>query len=128
MVAYNFQSQFVDASESGTKSHTVRRIIKRRHAREGDRLQLYTGMRTKACRKILDPDPVCLKVQNIVLEVGDESIVAAEIDGTPVNDLAPFASSDGFESLETFHRFWRMFHGVGTFHGKLIAWGAECHE
>lgn len=53
MAAYNFKSQFVPKIESGEKTQTVRRIGKRVHAKPGQPVQLYTGMRTKKCRKII---------------------------------------------------------------------------
>lgn len=55
MAAYNFQKRFATLIESGDKNHTIRRIGKRRHASPGEAIQLYTGMRTKFCRKLLDP-------------------------------------------------------------------------
>lgn len=58
MPAYNFQKQFAPLVESGQKRQTIRAIGKRRHARPGESLQLYTGQRTKACRKLISPDPV----------------------------------------------------------------------
>ena len=59
MPAYTFQSRFAPLVASGEKRQTIRAIGKRRHAAVGDRIQLYTGMRTKACRKLVTPDPVC---------------------------------------------------------------------
>lgn len=46
MVAYNFQARFAAAIEAGEKAITIRSIGRRRHARNGERLQLYTGQRT----------------------------------------------------------------------------------
>jgi hypothetical protein len=46
MVAYSFAPQFIDTIRSGTKCQTIRPIGKRRHARTGEPVQLYTGMRT----------------------------------------------------------------------------------
>ena len=54
MVAYNFQKQFADAVERGEKRQTIRAPRRDgRHAKVGDKLQLYTGMRTKQCGMIV---------------------------------------------------------------------------
>lgn len=51
MVAYNFQARFAPLVESGRKTITIRtRGTARRHARPGDRVQLYTGHRTHVPR------------------------------------------------------------------------------
>ena len=47
MVAFNFQSRFADAVESGEKRQTIR--LKAR-CKPGDTLQLYVGQRSKRCR------------------------------------------------------------------------------
>ena len=51
MVAINFSAQFADAVASGQKTQTIRRSAR---AAAGQVLQLYTGQRTKACRKLAD--------------------------------------------------------------------------
>jgi hypothetical protein len=58
MVAYSFQKQFVPAIISGKKRQTIRAFGKRRHAYVGEPIQLYVGMRTKQCAKII-PDQIC---------------------------------------------------------------------
>lgn len=62
MVAFNFMPQFAPLVASGTKTQTIRQTAR---AKPGDRLQLYTGQRTKACRKLVDPDPVCTLVDYV---------------------------------------------------------------
>ncbi len=53
MVAYSFQSEFAEDVEAGRKCSTIRPHGKRRHARAGEELQLYTGMRTPDCRLLM---------------------------------------------------------------------------
>ena len=53
MVAYSFQPEFSTPIETGRKESTIRPKGKRRHARVGEELQLYTGMRTRNCRQLL---------------------------------------------------------------------------
>ena len=56
MVAFSFKKQHAAAVESGDKTQTMRKGPQR--AKVGDRLQLYTGQRTKACRKL--GEAVCI--------------------------------------------------------------------
>lgn len=54
MPSYSFQEQFVAYIEDESNGHTVRRERNSRapHAKPGDKVYLYFGMRTKWCRKI----------------------------------------------------------------------------
>lgn len=65
MVAYTFQAHFAAAVAAGEKALTIRTIGRRRRARISERVQLYTGQRTRGCRKLVDPDPVVTGVQLI---------------------------------------------------------------
>ena len=66
MVAYNFKPQFVPLIETGAKQQTIR-SPRKRHTQPGEAMQLYTGMRTKACRKLVTPDPLCISVEPLLL-------------------------------------------------------------
>ena len=123
MVAYNFQERFVPAIVQGSKRQTIRRIGKRRHAEPGDQLQLYTGMRTTQCRKILEEDPTCLTVRPVEIRISEQWI-SVIVEGTPVRDLEAFARQDGFDDATQFHRFWKRFNkGPGVVDHLLITWG-----
>lgn len=121
MVAYNFQRQFVEPIQAGAKSHTIRKNGKRRHARAGEALQLYFGLRTKSARKIID-DPVCVFVKSIRIIVTRVNIEAIDVDGCRQSDMEAFARCDGFQDLAAMHAFWLDFHGVGIFEGSMIGW------
>ena len=58
MVAYSFNKQFIEPIRLGIKTQTIRAHGKRRHAQMGDALQLYSGMRTAHCVRIIE-DTVC---------------------------------------------------------------------
>ena len=126
MVAYNFQKQFAEPIRLGAKTHTIRKNSRRRHARPGEKLQLYTGMRTRNCEKIID-DPTCQHSLAIAIDVGPIVIdgIVIEFGGATVqlDDLSLFATDDGFPDLLAFYQFWLDFHGEGTFNGRLISWG-----
>ncbi len=123
MVAYSYKERFAEAVASGRKRQTVR-AKRKRHARVGERIQNYTGMRTAKCRKLNDPDPVCIDVVAIDIDVGRYSITEIRVDGwTYTNaEAETFARADGFESLADMHSFWKAEHGIGRFEGVLISW------
>ncbi|MBD2429218.1 ASCH domain-containing protein [Phormidium sp. FACHB-1136] len=125
MVAYNFKPQFAPLIASGQKCQTIRALGKRRHARAGDTLQLYTGQRTRSCRKLLDT--VCTDAISIVMHphkmgevVTGLSIYLGHaecaLDAASVDALA---KADGFESISEFVDFFRE---RLPFEGVLIQW------
>ena len=120
MVALNFQRQFAARIARGAKVQTIR--APRRGGRDPqpkDRLQLYTGMRTKACRKI--GDAVCLNV--VPIEIHAERIVLGHGAARSTLEgpyLEWFARLDGFESWAACRAF---FEGRGLpFRGNVILW------
>lgn len=141
MVAYSFRPQFAEPIATLAKRQTVR-ADRKRHARPGERLQLYTGMRTRQCRKLLDIDPVCIDVRPIEIELGDRQlrtptgwthfVYEIVIDGialTPT-EIENFAVADGFgvngaadgAAAERMGQFWYHNHGLDRFRGVVIRW------
>lgn len=137
MVAYSFKAQFAEPIAGRIKLQTVRGPRKR-HARPGESLQLYTGMRTKYCRKIVDPDPTCIALDHIWMRVdgrASELIEAITINGIDLGneEIEAFAIADGFGSqlADGFARrrmgqFWIANHDVNAvgydFEGFVIRW------
>jgi hypothetical protein len=132
MVAYSFAPQFHDQVSALQKLQTVR-ANRKRHARAGEPVQLYAGMRTRQCRKLVQTDPVCLDVRQIVIELGGPSLIKSiEIEGIPLDadEIEAFAVADGFGStLADGHArlrmglFWTEHHPlVATFDGVVIRW------
>lgn len=100
MVAYSFKKQFGPAIESHEKCQTVRGPRKR-HARVGEPVQLYVGMRTKACRKLIEPDPICTSTQIVEIHIdrdAPEIITVMMLDAWALMDheIEFFARCDGF--------------------------------
>ncbi len=120
MVAYSFRPRFAALIESAAKTQTIRGP-RRRHALPGERLQLYTGMRTRHCRKLL-PDQVCASVDPILLwpENGRWFAFLGRADPIAVDDA--FAQRDGFTDAADFASWWSQAHGVRRFSGVLIRW------
>ncbi len=139
MVAYSFKQRFVAPIRIGLgkevfdaayqsdsvvlrpKRQTIRAIGRRRHARPGETLQLYTAMRTKQCEKI--GDSRCTEVIPIFLVVKTSSM-PIKLDGAVVDlvRMDDFARADGFENADDMHAFWKKEHGLGYFNGVLIRW------
>jgi hypothetical protein len=132
MVAYSFKGRFVDPIRVGLsqvslsfdcrpKRQTIRAIGKRRHARPGETLQLYCGMRSPQCFKI--GDARCTEVLPIRIVVGKHTL-PTELAGKHIGGghLHDFARADGFEHGEDMHAFWLDEHGLGEFKGVLIRW------
>jgi len=133
MVAYSFRPRFAEPIASG---HPATGIVKRqtiraprsRHARPGELLQLYQGMRTKHCRKLI-ADQVCTAVRPVRLwisrgyvrfdDTGEAFGITAMLDD--------FARADGFLHWADLQAFWRAEHEQAAdpemaFAGVLISW------
>lgn len=116
MVAYNFQKQFAEPVADGVKKQTIRANRKNGHAKPGQALQLYTGMRTKSCKKLRDV--VCVDVQEIRIGYNGVMLGGVAMSGKDVGELA---RADGFHSVSEFRDFFRAQYGL-PFHGVLIRW------
>ncbi len=130
MVAYSFFPRFFEPIRQGIKTQTIRANGLRRHARPGELLQLYTGMRTVHCKLIIPATP-CLDVMKIMIVfatgIRDGLPVIGKIrtDGINVRDLDAFAIRDGFADIEDMSAFWRENHPETVregFCGVLIEW------
>jgi len=116
MPAYNFKAKFADAVESGRKRQTIRKRRKR-PTRPGDRLYLYTGMRTKACRKLREND--CLSVEPMVIDVGSVRLAGRRLTMVEVDQLSV---ADGFERADDFFEFFEQHYGLPFDEAELIKW------
>lgn len=111
MVAYSFAPVFADQVEHLNKLQTVRGD-RRRHARVGEPVQLYAGMRTRQCRKLVTPDPICTAISPIRIYVPEPATpamrplvpakqVRIEIMGRELSppEVLEFARHDGFSCI-----------------------------
>ena len=120
MVAYSFQPRFAPLIREGLKLQTIR-APRARHARPGERLQLFTGLRTRHAMKIV-PDPICVTVSRCDITFASGRIGRIVVAGIPVRDLDQFAAFDGFEDRTDMSAFWLERHGAAPFSGLLIEW------
>lgn len=122
MVSYNFQKQFADDVEYGIKTQTIRQ---KERAKKGDRLQLYTGMRTKSCRKLTDA--ICTDVKPIMIDAMGITISGRRLlAGSAYRDEAEdrdndFAKKDGFEGFSELAEWFSNRYGL-PFHGFITYW------
>ena len=140
MVAYSFKQRFVNQIRLGLgqpvaeaakvlppKRQTIRANGKRRHARPGEHLQLYQGMRTRDC--FLIGRSICTEAVPITMQIFEErTYLRIVIDGCQLltGTKAIFVRDDGFDDEADMWKFWREAHpDVTTFHGTLIRWQPE---
>ena len=125
MVAYSFNPRFEVAVREGWKTQTIR-AARKRHARPGEMLQLFCGMRTAQCRKICE-DVRCTEVMKVVITFDGGSGMIDNIftDDVKVRDREAFAVRDGFTDLDDMSQFWLKSHShIWIFQGVLIEWAA----
>lgn len=114
MVAFNFSPEFADAVERGEKVQTVR---KTKRAKPGDMLQLYTGQRTKKCRKLREAECAYVDYVHIApegLTVGDTRKHEGNADA--------FARRDGFKDYDDMVAWFTKKYGSSHFVGYVHCW------
>lgn len=127
MPAFNFQPRFADLVESGQKTQTIR---KTRRGKVGDTVYLYTGQRTKNCRKL--GEGIVEEVIPIHLRMGLLHVAAYFRDGYKPKTCFTAAYSsyelgnviaraDGFASVHEMARWFKDQHGL-PFDGFLYKW------
>ncbi len=116
MPALNFKRYFADDVEAGRKLQTMRppRRDGRPHATVGCRLYLYTGQRTKACRKL--GEGRCTKTSQVEISAG-----RILVNGSRVIDKDVYARADGFPDFGALLDWFQQEHGL-PFAGSLIQW------
>ncbi len=117
MPAYSFQECFIPFLLDGSKDHTIRaeRAGRSRHARVGETLYLYYGMRTKWCRKI--GEAVCKEVWPI--KITEDSVY---VGGLKLDFLDLFAWCDGFRPEGT-----TIYNPAGAW-DLMLRWWKQTHE
>ncbi len=123
MPAYNFKSRFAPKVESGEKRQTIRKRRKVGNAVPEKPIQLYVGQRTKACRKLVDPDPECKSVHPIKI-TRHFAFGAVFVDGKKLTYLETFnlTRDDGFSSTVDFFHFFVPDPGDVFDDAVLIKW------
>lgn len=116
MPALNFLKQFVETVERGHDRQTIR--AKRKHPiKRGDRLYLYTGMRTKDCRGL--GEAICSEVEPIIID-GDLVCLSGRCLKEKERDA--LARADGFSNYAEMEEWFNEKYTM-PFSGHLIRWG-----
>ena len=117
MPALNFKKQFAPKVEAGIKRNTIRR--RRKYGRDpkaGDTLYLYTGMRTKGCRRL--GEAKCKSSMPILIDKSDIVVAGQLLYPDKEYELA---IADGFECVSDFREFF-LDDWNEQFEGFLISW------
>lgn len=123
MPLLSYSVEFADLVASGAKRQTIRGYRKDgRDPKVGDRLYLYTGMRTKACRKL--GEAVCSSTRRVELNRNGALAVGGLGYKRPAFDR--FARADGFVGMDEMIAWFEKTHGL-PFEGLLIRWGDVEH-
>lgn len=141
MVAYSFHKRFAapillglepGPLLPGMKRQTIR-ADRKRHARPGEELQLYTGMRTKSCSLL--GRAICRRVDPIALFFGDHPrvLITGDMEVCGARGLDVFAVRDGFGDWEDLEAYWRDGFGGEVqaelrYDGRLIRWEPRAAE
>lgn len=114
MVAINFSPQFADAVEDGCKTQTIRQKAR---AKAGQALQLYTGQRTKDCRKLAEA--VCIDCTYVGLT--ERGVTLGDTSRFP-GDRDDFARADGFRDYAEMWAWFSARYETNSFTGHVIRW------
>lgn len=115
MPALNFKAQFAAAVACGGKTQTIR-APRQRPIRAGDTLHLFTGMRTKACRRLRTV--LCTAVRPVRISQARVWVDERELS---LEEIKTLAVRDGFFDCVAFIDFFCATHGL-PFEGQLIEW------
>lgn len=114
MVAFNFSPEFADAVAIGAKCQTIRKTAR---AKKGDMLQLFTGQRTKNCRKLREAE--CLSVDYV--HIAPDGLTVGDAKKHP-GDAEAFARRDGFEDYKSMVAWFEDKYGTPHFVGYVHRW------
>jgi len=126
MPQLNFKARFSDFVESGVKRMTIRG----RQVELGKPLYMFTGLRTKASRRLMvrpaegmeffTPGvPLCKRCAAIVIA---ETGITLAGDDIGERGAAVLAERDGFASWAEMRSWFRKTYGSLPFNGWLIEW------
>jgi hypothetical protein len=114
MVVFNFSPQFIADVESGRKTQTIRQASR---TAAGDAVQLYTGQRTKDCRKL--GDAVC--IDSTYIGMIANGITRGDVSRFP-RDRDEFAKADGFADYAAMWKWFSERYETNSFAGYITRW------
>lgn len=114
MVAFNFSPEFAADVEAGRKTQTIRRSAR---ARAGQGVQLYTGQRTKECRRL--GEGICIDSTYVGLTAA--GITLGDVSRFP-RDYDEFARADGFADYAAMWKWFSERYETNSFTGYITRW------
>lgn len=115
MPLLNFYKQFKDLVKYGLKTQTIRK--KRIHPiKIGDKLYLYSGLRTKDVERL--GEAICIDINQIKI---DYRIVFYDEVDLRYRELEEFIKKDGLNEIEDFFLWFKSHYG-NYFNGVVIKW------
>jgi hypothetical protein len=128
MPALSYHAQFAQAVEAGQKLQTIR-AMRKVPVKAGDTLYHYTGMRTKACRKL--GVSFCQSANQIDIFTGRFCAVFLQMSPGGGQhrltnyEITALAKADGFSSRVDFLKwFGKDCADLHHFSGQLITWAS----
>jgi hypothetical protein len=115
MVAFSFRPEFVNKILSGEKQSTIRST---KRCEVGDMMQLYTGLRTKECKKLIEV--LCIGVAPILISAYSLWKLG-ETEGNVKPSVAPLHEQEGFMNVCDMVAFFREEYGL-PYRGWIHAW------
>lgn len=107
MPAFNFKPEFIHAVKTGAKFSTMRETAR---CKVGNKMFLFTGMRTKNCRKL--GVGICTGVYPVKLSFGNGTLdIHRLVDETPFT-IIDLKNMEGFETLEHMYDFFEAQYGL----------------
>lgn len=117
MPAFGFMPEFVPLILAGTKIQTVRRT---RRCVPGMTMQMFTGMRTKACRRFAEMR--CALVDQVRIE--PHGLTFGDKSAHPDDD--GFARLDGFRDYADMLAWFQRHNREVAFIGHVHRWDPPC--
>lgn len=116
-----FKERFVTPITSGRKDQTIRlERADRKRPTVGETLYLYTGLRTKHCRRI--GIATCSDVEGIeIINDGMRLVICIGGDRTTDREALSIIKRDGFDTPLDFFETFRKMHSL-PFRGFVVRW------
>jgi len=118
MPAINFKKCFSILVETGKKCQTIR-PLRKQPIKVGDTLYLYTGLRTKQCKKL--GEAICSEIHSIKISNMGIILDGVYIDHEDAYSLATLDGFLGYRRVIDFVDFFSKQYGL-PFSGVVIRW------
>lgn len=118
MVAYNFQPEFAEAIVAGSKVSTIRPARARGHARPGQVVHLFIGLRGKSGLRLLEAP--CVACEPV--EIHEAGMVVSGEPLADVEQLDTIARRDGFTGFGNMQAWFERRYGLPALGLTRITW------